>query len=91
MQRQGRWAIAGTDSFLSLRDSTPRIPPGIDSAWDQAAMKTLQLILTIGAAITTMALFSLCASSCHATRGLGHDMQHLGHQIEEEAAEHTRY
>lgn len=54
-------------------------------------MKTLQLILTIGAAITTMALFSLCVTSCNTTRGFGHDMQHLGNQIEEEAAEHTRY
>ena len=54
-------------------------------------MKTIQLFLTVSSLLATTALVSLCLSSCNTTRGLGRDVQSLGQEIQQEAAEHTHY
>ncbi|MFT4641152.1 MAG: putative small secreted protein [Verrucomicrobiales bacterium] len=54
-------------------------------------MKIIRQILTISSILAIGALLTLYFSSCNTTQGLGEDIQHLGGEIQQEAAEHTRY
>ena len=64
---------------------------GTAIANEESSMKTINQILTISSILATAALLTLCFASCNTTRGFGADMQHLGGEIQQEAAERTRY
>lgn len=54
-------------------------------------MKLVKSILSIGAITAVAALILSSTTSCNTTRGFGRDVGKLGQEIEEEAAQHTRY